>query len=210
MKFVHPFHSARRTFLGHAAGLASAACLGLPRRATAADPPPEITKIRLLHIPAICHAPQYLAEEMLKLEGITEVEYVRHGTRFIPDALATSKADMSMWNAMDFIPLMDANKPVVVLAGIHAGCFELFGNERVRSIRDLKGKTVAVTYLFGGDHILLSSMLPTWGSIQTKSTGCPVRLLCSMQWMLSAKVKPTPSWASPSSLWRCARNGSGM
>ncbi len=134
-------------------------CLGLHGRAVAADPPPEIKKIRLLHVPAICHAPQYLAEELLHLEGITEVEYVPFGTRYIPEALATSKADMSMWNAMEFIPYMDANKPIVVLAGIHAGCFEVFGNERVRSIRDLKGKTVAIMYFGGGDHILLSSML---------------------------------------------------
>jgi homoserine acetyltransferase/ABC-type nitrate/sulfonate/bicarbonate transport system substrate-binding protein len=77
----------------------------------------------------------------------------------IPGALAASKADMSMWNAMEFIPYMDADKPVVVLAGIHGGCFEVFANERIRSVRDLKGRTVAVTYLGGGDHILLSSML---------------------------------------------------
>jgi NitT/TauT family transport system substrate-binding protein len=133
--------------------------VGVDASTMAADPPPEIKKIRLLHVPAICHAPQYLAEEMLHLEGITEVEYVPFGTRYIPEALAASKADMSMWNAMEFLPYMDGNKPVVVLAGIHAGCFEVFGNERVHSIRDLKGKTAAIMYHGGGDHILLSSML---------------------------------------------------
>src|SRR5439155_22504146 len=40
-----------------------------------------------------------------------------------------------------------------------SGCYELFGNDRVRAIRDLKGKTVAIQYFGGGDHILLSSML---------------------------------------------------
>jgi NitT/TauT family transport system substrate-binding protein len=149
----------RRRFLAGATAIGGAAFLGLQTRVAAADPPAEIRKLRLLHVPAICHAPQYLAEEMLHLEGITEVEYVPFGTRYIPDALAASIADMSMWNAMEFIPLMDANKPVIVLAGIHGGCFEVFGNESVRSIRDLKGKTVAVMYLGGGDHILLSSML---------------------------------------------------
>src|SRR5712692_4437734 len=34
--------------------------------------------------------------------------------------------------------------PVVILAGEHIGCFELFGTERVHAIHDLKGKTVAV------------------------------------------------------------------
>ena len=149
----------RRDLLARSVAIGVAALFSPYRRAIAADPPPEIKKIRLLHVPAICHAPQYLAEEMLHLEGITEVEYVSHGTRYIPDALASSKADMSMWNAMEFIPYMDANKPVVVLAGIHGGCFEVFANEHVRSIRDLKGRTVAITYFGGGDHILLSSML---------------------------------------------------
>jgi NitT/TauT family transport system substrate-binding protein len=153
------FDPGRRSFLVRASAMGVAASVGLPGNAAVTDPPPEIKKIRLLHIPAICHAPQYLAEELLHLEGITEVEYVPFGTRYIPDALAASKGDMSMWNAMEFIPHMDADRPVVVLAGVHGGCFEVFGNERIRSIRDLKGKTVAITYFGGGDHILLSSML---------------------------------------------------
>jgi NitT/TauT family transport system substrate-binding protein len=149
----------RRRFLTAAAAMGGSALFGLGSSARATEAPPEIHKIRLLHVPAICHAPQYLAEEMLHLEGITEVEYVTYGTRYIPDALADSKADLSMWNATELIPHMDANRPVVVLAGIHGGCFEVFGNERVHSIRDLRGKTVAIMYYGGGDHILLSSML---------------------------------------------------
>lgn len=50
-------------------------------------------------------------------------------------------------------------KSIVVLSGVHAGCYELFGNERVGAVRELKGKTVAVQYFGGGDHVLLSSML---------------------------------------------------
>jgi len=64
-----------------------------------------------------------------------------------------------MWDAPGLMPHLDAGKPIVVLAGVHAGCYELFGNERVHAIRDLKGKTVAVQYLGGGDPVLLSSML---------------------------------------------------
>jgi NitT/TauT family transport system substrate-binding protein len=149
----------RRRFLAGASALAAAGLSSAYRAALAADPPAELRKIRLLHIPAICHAPQYLAEEMLRLEGFAEIEYVPLGTRYIPDALAEGKADLTMWNAGELIPHMDANRPIVVLAGIHGGCFEVFANERVRSIRDLRGKTVAIMYLGGGDHILLSSML---------------------------------------------------
>ncbi len=73
----------RRRFLANTSALGAASFLGLPRTA-AAEPPPEIPKIRLVKIPAICLAPEYLAEELLRLEGFTEVEYVEtdvNGTR---------------------------------------------------------------------------------------------------------------------------------
>jgi NitT/TauT family transport system substrate-binding protein len=93
------------------------------------------------------------------MEGFTDVEYLPLGTRNASMDLAEGRADMSMWTVPALIPYMDAGMPVVMLAGVHGGCYELIGNERVRAIRDLKGKTVAI-YNFGlGDHILLSSIL---------------------------------------------------
>ena len=65
----------RRRFLASTSALGAASFLGLPWTAVA-EPPPEITKIRLLKVPAICLAPEYLAEELLHLEGFSEVEYV--------------------------------------------------------------------------------------------------------------------------------------
>src|SRR5262249_56102474 len=47
---------------------------------------------------------------------------------------------------------------LVMLAGIHVGFFELVGTERVRAIRDLKGKTVAVSGLGAPDHAFLASV----------------------------------------------------
>ena len=54
---------------------------------------------------------------------------------------------------------IDAGDPIVALAGLHVGCFELFGTDRVRSIRDLKGKTVAVLALGASQHVFLASMV---------------------------------------------------
>jgi len=48
--------------------------------------------------------------------------------------------------------------PVAMLAGVHVGCFELFGTDRVHGIRDLKGKTVAVQDLGSSQHVFLASM----------------------------------------------------
>jgi NitT/TauT family transport system substrate-binding protein len=44
------------------------------------------------------------------------------------------------------------------LSGLHPGCIELVGTDQIRSIRDLKGKTIAVTDLGGGRHAFLAVM----------------------------------------------------
>ena len=42
----------------------------------AQEAPPETTTIRLAKIPGICIAPQYVAEELLRSEGFTNIQYV--------------------------------------------------------------------------------------------------------------------------------------
>jgi NitT/TauT family transport system substrate-binding protein len=76
----------------------------------------------------------------------------------VTKALASSEAHISLNFAAPFIIRVDVADPVVILAGVHNGCFELFGTERVRAIRDLKGKTVAVLDLGGVEHVFLASM----------------------------------------------------
>jgi NitT/TauT family transport system substrate-binding protein len=153
------FDLGRRAFLQRAASLGAAGCFGLHHGLAAAQPPLETTKIRLVHAPSICVAPQYLAEEFLRMDGFTEVQYLPLGTRNGPYALADGRGDMAMWDTPGLIPHLDAGRPIVLLAGVHAGCYELFANERVQAIRDLKDKTVAIQYFGGGDQVLLSSML---------------------------------------------------
>jgi NitT/TauT family transport system substrate-binding protein len=123
----------------------------------AQEAPPETTTIRLTKIPGICIAPQYVAEEMLKSEGFTDVQYVDLGADVYP-AFAANKVDISMAFVGPFIVQIDANIPIVLLGGIHVGCYELFGTERVNAIRDLKGKTVAVPSLGSPHHTFLASM----------------------------------------------------
>jgi NitT/TauT family transport system substrate-binding protein len=149
----------RRHFLARASAAGIAALGGLDSRVARADAPPETSKVRIVHVPAVCFAPQYLAEELLRLEGFTDIEYLSLGTRSGPIALADGRADITMWPAAEFIPHLDAARPIVLLAGVHGGCWELFGNERVRSIRDLKGNTVSVSYLGSGQHVQLAAML---------------------------------------------------
>ena len=149
----------RRRFLANTSALGAAASLfGVPRIA-ASEPPPETRKIRVLHSPGICLVPQYLAEDLLHLEGFDEVEYVKDQYDSGFKDVAADKADVTINDAPGALPVLDAGMPVVLVGGIHAGCYELFGTRQIQGIRDLKGKTVAVYALGLGSHIIVASML---------------------------------------------------
>ena len=149
----------RREFVKCVAAVAGAASLfGYDIRLAFAEPPPETTRIRFVHDPSTCMAPQYLAEELLRIEGFSQIEFVQ-GAADPSMLLAEGKADFTMDAAPTLVPVLDKGRPVVVLAGIHGGCYELFGNERVRSFRDLKGKRVSISVLGSGEHVYVASML---------------------------------------------------
>jgi NitT/TauT family transport system substrate-binding protein len=114
-----------------------------------ADPPPETTTIRLAkHTPSSDprEAPLYLAEPFLLAEGFTDVRYV-DVPQFAVDTfrkLASGEIDISMEYASTALAAADAGDKLVVLAGVYSNSFQLFGNERVQSLRDLKGKRIFV------------------------------------------------------------------
>jgi NitT/TauT family transport system substrate-binding protein len=135
-------------------------CLGLTPRSVAAEPPPETARIRLVRIPSICQAPQYVAEELLHSEGFTEVHYLqKEGTADIETALASGEADLNGHFAAPLLLRLEAGDPIVILAGLHIGCFELFGTHEVRAIHDLRGKTAAVPALDSSRYVFLASMV---------------------------------------------------
>jgi NitT/TauT family transport system substrate-binding protein len=148
----------RRHFLGGLTAVGAAGLLGLSTRSVAAEPPPETTRLRLHKMAGICIAPQYVAEELLYLEGFTEVHYVEVAISGVQPQMASGALDIGLTFAPLSITQIDAGAPVVLLGGVHVGCFELFGTERVHAIRDLKGKTVAVPEHRGGHHLFLASM----------------------------------------------------
>jgi NitT/TauT family transport system substrate-binding protein len=160
MRTPHPDGWTRRRFLGELTVAGIAGLLGLHPRPVAAEPPPETTRIRLVKVPSICRAPQFIAEALLAGEGFTEVHYIEDadggiGTR---QTLASGEVDLSMTYVGPLIKQIDTRGQIVFLAGVQVGCFELIGTERVHAIRDLKGKTVAVSGLGGGDHDFIASM----------------------------------------------------
>jgi NitT/TauT family transport system substrate-binding protein len=150
----------RRRFLGGLTLTGTAGLLSLHARPVAAEPPPETTRIRLVRTPSICQAPQYVAEALLHSEGFTEVHYLpKEGTADIETALASGEADLNALFAAPLVLRLEAGDPIVILAGLHIGCFELFATSEIRTIRDLKGKTVAVPPLDSARYVFLASMV---------------------------------------------------
>jgi len=126
--------------------------------ARAADGAPEITTVRLAKSPAICFAPVYVAEDLLRAEGFANVRWAKAPVNAY-DKLVSGEADFGATDVGTFIRLADGGHPLVALTGLHVGCYELFGTERIRTVRDLKGKTVAVTGLQTGRHLFASAMV---------------------------------------------------
>jgi NitT/TauT family transport system substrate-binding protein len=140
------------------------ALLGARPRIGAAEPPPETSRIRLGQVPSVCVSPQYVAEELLRAEGFTDVSYVEMAGG-LPGAKATGegRVDVSQNFAAPLVMSLDAGDALVLLGGVHVGCFELFATGRVRTIRDLKGNTVAVFGIQSGQHVFLASMMTQVG-----------------------------------------------
>ena len=160
---MNPQHArrfSRRSFLRELTLAGTGGLLGLHARRVAAEPPPETTRIRLVRIPSICQAPSYVAEALLRSEGFTEVHYLQKtGPADNEPALASGEADLNGHFAAPLLLRLEAGDPIVILGGLHIGCFELFGTPAVRTIRDLKGKTVAVPALDSSRYVFLASMV---------------------------------------------------
>jgi NitT/TauT family transport system substrate-binding protein len=147
----------RRRVLAVLSSVGAAAVIGSDR-VSAQEAPPEITTIRLAKVPGICIAPQYVAEGLLKLEGFSDVQYVEVPLDAIHRSVGSDKVDISMGFIANHIVELDAETPITLLSGVHAGCFELFGTKRVNAIRDLKGKRVAVPALRSAHHNFIACM----------------------------------------------------
>jgi NitT/TauT family transport system substrate-binding protein len=150
----------RRELLRGVGAAAAVAALAGRARTADAEAPPETTRIVLLQTASMCQAPQYVAEDLLRGEGFTDVRYIKKdGQRAIADALASGEASINMHFSGPLILRLDTGAPITILAGVHPGCYELFATERVRTLSDLKGKTVGIRGLEGPEHVFLSSML---------------------------------------------------
>ncbi len=181
-----PLTHSRRDFLGTVASAAAATVAGAGG-SLAAEGPPEVTTIRLPKIPGICIAPAYVAEELLRAEGFSD-------PRYVPVDAGVGNAAMVARGEIDFtvnfvaalLPPIDAGEAITVLAGVHPGCFELFAGESIRSVADLKGKSVGVQSLGSSQYLFLASIASYVGLDPAKD----------IDWVTSTAPKPVDLFAA--------------
>jgi NitT/TauT family transport system substrate-binding protein len=169
----------RRQFLT-TLSLAGAAGLFRVPRALAAEGALETTTVRLPKVIGVCVSPQYAAEELLRAEGFTDILYVETPAAAVPEAIGRGKLDFGLNYAPLLIPAIDAAEPVTVLAGIHAGCFELFAQEGIRNVADLKGRSVGVQDWGSTAHVLVALMAAHVGLDPAKD----------IRWVTEPSLKP--------------------
>jgi NitT/TauT family transport system substrate-binding protein len=132
----------RRRFL---TTLSAAGAAGLVRapQSRAAEGAIETTTVLIGKTAAICLAPLYVSEELLRAEGFTDIRFVDAEAPTIGQTIGRGDVHFSAGFVGNFIEAVDAGAPIVMVAGLHVGCYELFAQEDIRLITDLKGKQVA-------------------------------------------------------------------
>jgi NitT/TauT family transport system substrate-binding protein len=175
----------RRRFLTTLVATGAAGLVGDPN-SLAQDAPPETTTIRLVKSPSLCVAPQYAAEELLRAEGFTDVRYVLSDAGINQSkAVARGEVDFTLhFSAPVLIPI-DAGEKITIIAGVHVGCFELFAIESIRTIADLKGKTVGVHDFGAATHVFISTIAAHVGLDPVKD----------INWVTSPSIAPKELFA---------------
>jgi NitT/TauT family transport system substrate-binding protein len=176
-----PMTQTRRRFLTTLSFPGAAGLVRAPR-IQAAEGPPETTAVRLSKVPALCFAPQYAADELLRAEGFTDIRYVEmaHAT-LMYEAIGRGEVDIGLNFAISHVRAIDARAPITVIGGAHGGCYELFAGPGIRSLIDLKGKSVGVLALGSSPHAFLSVMAANVGldpvkDVRWVTSGDPLEL----------------------------------
>jgi NitT/TauT family transport system substrate-binding protein len=155
----------------------------LTRKSLHAEPPLETTTVRLPRWigGGYCWAGPYIAGELLRAEGFTDVRYVE-ADRGVDSSewIARGETDFDLNYPPNQIKSIDAGVPIKVLTGLHSGCLELIANDSIHSITDLRNKRVGVTVFNLSAH--------TWLILMAAYVGLdPVN---DIQWVESKEATP--------------------
>jgi NitT/TauT family transport system substrate-binding protein len=172
----------RRDFLVTTSLAAAAGVLGA-RASLADEGPPETTTVGVGDYPNICGAPVFIAEDLLRAEGFTNIRYVPD---LAVDAVARGDIDFDLETAAWVACQVDAGEPITALAGVHPGCYELFAHEPIQAISDLKGKRVGIGQQLGQSGHLLLTVIAAQVGLDPKT---------DIEWTASATASPMELFA---------------
>jgi NitT/TauT family transport system substrate-binding protein len=172
----------RRRFLSTLPLAGATALFGVCPTALAEEPP-ETRTIRFAKNASICIFPQIYLQSLLRAEGFTEIGYVEASAERTLEPLARGAADLSINFGLGTILEIDAGSPITILGGVHVGCYELFARESVRSVSELKGKSVG---LETASPALLKLMAANVGLDPEKD----------FNWVTDRKLKPLELFAA--------------
>ena len=96
------------------------------------------------------------------------------------EAVARGEIDFNLNYSINYVSAIASGKPVTLLAGVHVGCYELFAREGIRTIADLKGKSVGVGAVGSVGSLLVTMMAAHVGLDPAKD----------IDWVTDPKVKP--------------------
>ncbi len=95
---------------------------------SAGNGPPETTTLRMVKSPVSCFAAQAVASEFFKQEGFTDVQYLDIPLQQQFIKLGAGAFDMHLYPTPLALVRVGGGDPVVMLGGLHVGCWQLFGS----------------------------------------------------------------------------------
>jgi NitT/TauT family transport system substrate-binding protein len=136
--------------------------------------------------PSPCVAPAYVADDLLRAEGFTEIDYVPtvHGIT-VGGMAVRGEIDFGIIFVPSIVHHLDRGEALTVVAGVHTGCFELFAKEHIHRVTDLKGKNVGISALRSGPHAFLAAIAAYVGLDPSKD----------INWVASMSRKPMDLFA---------------
>ena len=114
------------------------------------------THLRLIYSPSLCAAPMYIAIEngYFEDEGL-DIEQVTVDAAHVSEAIGADQVDVGMGLIGKLLQPLENGLPIKFTTGLHTGCTKLLvpGDSDIKSIADLKGKTVCVGDVGSGTEI---------------------------------------------------------
>ena len=128
------------------------------------DAPLETTSIRLHSVPPVtCIAAEFMAEKFMREAGFTDIQYPSFPAATVVDDFANGEIDLGLAYAASIMPLIEAGAPLVMIGGVHVGCWQVVATGDIKSMSDFSGKTVAISSLTSTDGIFMAMNLANVG-----------------------------------------------